>query len=295
MKIAVHILAYNVTRFIQAVLENALPHVDKIYIAYPNRPWGYVQDSRDTGANPTTLADIKQAASSDKIEIVQGDWDTEEAMRNACLQKAKAEGYDWFLIQDADEFYTDATWTNIKDYLASNIENDLLITTWYNFWKSAHYVVTYPNGSIKGTNAGFALRCASDIHFTSKRLTNARAPKIIDFVCYHYGYVMSDEQMHEKLKTWGHAKEVNTPAWFLHKWKNWDDTTEFLHPTNPIHWHKAIRFPLEQPPFAEQFALNLHTPKKKIRDRMGAWYYNTKVAINKEIYSYKQLIKSILS
>lgn len=109
MKIAVHILAYNINRFLKTVLDNVEPYVDKIYIAHAEKPYGYIEASRLTKINPTKISDILEASSSNKIEIVQGDWLTEEDMRNACLDKALEEGFDWFLIQDADELYPDSS------------------------------------------------------------------------------------------------------------------------------------------------------------------------------------------
>ncbi len=68
MKIAAHVLAYNVNRFLEAVLKNIEPHVDKIYITHAERPFGYVESSRETKINPTRLADILAASTSSKIE-----------------------------------------------------------------------------------------------------------------------------------------------------------------------------------------------------------------------------------
>jgi hypothetical protein len=110
MQIAAHVLAYNVTSTLRAVLENISPHVDKIYIAYPMRPWCYVPESRATMVNPTSLIDVLTASKGLNVEVLEGDWETDEGSRNACLQRAKEEGFDWFLTQDADEFYTDHSW-----------------------------------------------------------------------------------------------------------------------------------------------------------------------------------------
>lgn len=258
MKIAVHVLAYNVNRFLVPVLKNIEPHVDKIFIAHSEKPWGYVEESRNKFTNPTTIDDVLNASNSEKIEVVSGDWLTEEDMRNACLDKAKEQGFDWLLTQDADEFYSENSWNQIKKTLAINNDVDLFKTTWYNFWKSSQYVLMYNSGSIKGTNTGFALRCKPNLRFTKKRMTNAQVVRVMDCPCYHYGYVMSDTEMKEKLLTWGHATEFNSENWFKYKWLNWDEFTLYLHPTNPAHWLKAIRFPLEQPEFAEEFSLPIH-------------------------------------
>ncbi len=295
MKIAAHVLAYNVNRFLEAVLKNIEPHVDKIYIAHAERPFGYLASSRQTKINPTRISDIVAASTSTKIEIVQGDWLTEEDMRNACLDRAKEEEFDWFIIQDADEFYTDATWNQIKEILKTNKSDDLLKTNWYNFWKSPHYVIVDENGGIKEPNAGFALRCSPEIKFIHKRVSNAKSVRVIDCPCYHYGYVLSDEEMTEKLSTWSHAQEVDAAKWLKYKWKNWTEKTRYLHTTNPMAWPKAIRFPLHQPDFAEQFAISIQTNEVKlVSDLIGEGLYNLNVNKQKLIKSFKTIVKASL-
>jgi hypothetical protein len=255
MKIAVHLHAYNASRFIKLVLHNMAPFVDKIYVAYSHRPAGYVPESRANKSNPTAIDEILTAGIGAKLEVVQGDWLTEESMRNACLDRAKADGFDWMLIQDADEFYPEQSWHQILRVLRSNPQQEHFVTTWYNFWKSSHYVLANEHGEIKSTNAGFAIRCRQHLKFTDKRLTNAVNSRVIDAPCYHYGYVVSNEEMAHKISTWGHAREFNTERWYRLKWMNWRETTRYLHPTSPATWKSAIRFPLEQPDFADEFAL----------------------------------------
>lgn len=43
-----------------------------------------------------------------EIEVICSDFETEEDTRNDCLDRAIAEGFDWLVIQDADEFYPTA-------------------------------------------------------------------------------------------------------------------------------------------------------------------------------------------
>ena len=84
MKIAAHVLAYNVNRFLKPVLENLEPHVDKIYIAHSERPFGYNKKSRQTRTNPTKISDVRSASSSSKIEIISGDW----GLKKRCVTPA---------------------------------------------------------------------------------------------------------------------------------------------------------------------------------------------------------------
>jgi hypothetical protein len=260
MKIAVHILAYNVSRFIRTALKNTAPHVDKIYVAYPKRPWNYTESSRAAKLNPTAFSEFETLELGTKIEVLQGDWMTEESMREECFTRAKAEGFDWLLIQDADELYEEKCWRQIRDKLERSASTEHFTTTWYNFWKSSQYVLQHPSGEIKGTNAGFAVRCLPHLHFTEKRLTNAASTTILDIPCHHYGYVMSDSEMEEKLTTWGHSHETNPNRWFRLKWRNWRESTRYLHPVSPPVWTRAIRWPYVQPDFAEEFALDVAAP-----------------------------------
>jgi hypothetical protein len=260
MQIAAHVLAYNVTRFIQPVLLNMEPFVDKIYVAHSPRPFGYLPCVRESKSNPTTLNDIRAVGIGPKLEIVEGDWLDEESMRNECFTRAKADGMDWFVTQDADEFYTERGWRDIRQTLMTHGRDDHFVTTWLNFWKSAQYVLLNSKGEMKETNASFAIRCRSNLRFVSRRLTNACRTSVIDCPCYHYGYVMNDVEMLDKVSTWSHAHEVRAVnQWFRNKWLNWREATRFLHPINPLSWSRAIRFPLEQPEFAAHFTLPVFT------------------------------------
>lgn len=282
MKIAVHVLGYNVTRFAAAVIANALPHVDRMYVAYSRRPWVYNKLARDNFENPTAISEFTNSTSDGKLRIIEGDWLTEEEMRNACLDAAECEGMDWLITQDADEYYTEKSWGQIKSRLLVDKYYDQFLTTWYNFWKSSQYVLVQKNGEIKTTNANFALRCGKGHRFINRRQTNALRTGILDASCYHYGYVMSDSEMHEKLSTWGHAHETNPRVWFEDKWLAWGINSSYLHPVHPRYWRCAIRFPLEQPDFADQFSLPVvpvEVGSRKRGSRIREWSSDRKVEL----------------
>ena len=58
---------------------------------------------------------LKKSHFCHKIELIEGDWETDEDERNTCLRKAKNDGFDFLIIQDADEFF-------IKDDYKKNIK-----------------------------------------------------------------------------------------------------------------------------------------------------------------------------
>ena len=142
MQIAVHILAYNVNLFLKEVIENSSPHVDKIFIAHPKRPWAYNLKSRNEDKNPTSLEFVEECSKGHNVEIIQGDWMYDEDTRNACFNLAKSQGFDWFITQDADEFYDDEGWDIIIKELKKSKNEKFFISNWYNFWKSSQYVIS---------------------------------------------------------------------------------------------------------------------------------------------------------
>jgi hypothetical protein len=296
MQIAAHVLAYNVSRFIRPVLRNMEPFVDKIYVAHSTRPFAYVPGVRESRMNPTTVEEIRAVGLGSKLEIVEGDWLLEESMRNDCLKRAKAEGFDWLITQDADEFYTEQSWEQLRATLIQRCRADHYVTPWLNFWKSSQYVLLNADGEMKQTNASFALRCGSPFQFVSRRQTNAAQSRVIDCPCYHYGYVMSDEEMLEKISTWSHAREVRAvKQWFRNKWLNWRESTRYLHPTSPVSWLRAIRFPHEQPAFAAQFALAISAKQYlSAGDTLGNCIYDAKAELLESVHQLKPFLRATL-
>jgi hypothetical protein len=250
MKIAVHILCYNVDRFILHTISNCYPYVDKIYLAWSPSSWGY---GTEVLANPTDIHTYNIEEKFPKCQLLIGCWATEEAMRNACLEQARGDECDWLIIQDADEFYTASSWgTIIKSLEQAPKSVNLIKTTWYNFWKHPSLVVVNKDGSIKGLNAGFALRITDCASFVSKRKTTfsgSNAEAILDVPCFHYGWVLSDEEMRMKIRTWGHTQEFDPNVWYNLKWKRWILATRNLYPVNSCAWARAQFFPGELPSF----------------------------------------------
>ena len=248
------------------MLRNAAPYVDKIYIAYPSRPWAYSQYARENLTNPTKLDDVLIEGLDCDVEIVRGDWKYDEDTRNHLLSLARTEGFEWMIIQDADEFYNRDSWIRSTDLMRSGDLEDaeLLLTPWYNFWKTPEYVIENHNGGIKSLNEGFAIRCSNpNLRFIFSRTSNAKNRRVVDEPCFHYGYVMSDEQMRLKIQTWAHTKQIaDINKWYKLKWKNWSESTRYLHPGSPIHWSRAIRFPHPQPDFYWDFM-----PRKELTQR----------------------------
>jgi hypothetical protein len=279
MKLGVHILAYNVSRFIGPVIENAGPHVDRIYIAYSTRAFGYNAEKRDT-PNPTRREELLATPFADKTVVIDGDWALDEEARNACLQRARQDGCDYLLVQDADEFYPEESWAANKAALAAAREPLTYKTSWYNFWKTPEYVIQDAKGSIVDHNASFAIPCASDVHFSWKRTTSVgHGIPVLPGICFHFGYALTDGEMLEKISTWSHTNDMfDLQGWYRHKWLGWTPDTRNLHVAYPPQWPRAVRFEARRPHFADALELSLHdTPRSRL-DPLGNGFYDARVA-----------------
>ena len=263
MRISLQVLAFNVDRTLNAMLRNAGPYVDKIFIAYPERAWRYGKKNSIT-LNPTKLMSINTALPCE-VEIIMGDWEKDEDTRNQLLQISRLENFDWMIIQDADEFYTADSWQILTERLKrpETLKYDCIKTPYFTFWKSPAYVLHNRQEGIKNGTTTFAINCRQPgLYFSYSRTTTAKHHIFMDMPCYHYSYVLSDVEVKLKINTWAHAGElISKTLWYNIKWKRWHETSKFLHPGSPWMWDKAIRFPLPQPPFACEVEADEHVQK----------------------------------
>ena len=241
IKIATHQCLFGQEKWILKSLENCYPFVDKIYLSYSKLPWGYNRLARGSYENPLNLYLIKNSKYMDKIEIIYGDWMTEEDQRNSCVNKAKEDGFDYLLIQDTDEFYKDEDYAKIIDFINKNPNYDLYKVPWVCLWKNLDYCLTdrgendiigYPEIAINLKNNNRFVRCR-----VPEKTTNSVI--IPDVLCFHCSYVLNDEECFLKINTWGHSHQFNHTSWFNDKWVNWTPETLNLHPISPGDWYKA--------------------------------------------------------
>ncbi len=187
----------------------------------------------------------------------------------------------------------------LADYLkCAGADITCISTTWYQLWKHPAFVIQYPNGSIKGTNASFALRCKGVVRFGRKRAPDVGAKGrhiVLDASCYHYGYVHSDEDMYTKINTWGHAQDFDRDLWFNLKWLNWSLDTRNIAPINPCGWPRAVWFPMSQPKFVyEIFGPNLGLSASLLQGRRALPLAESLYDFKHEAYSRIKSIRNFL-
>lgn len=262
MRFCALILFYDCDQFILRTIANCAPHVEKIFVSYSPFPWMYNSQAREKFKNPSNPELLKQSAHWEKIELVCGDWKTEEDQRNEVLEKAKREGFDYLIIQDADEFFRYEDYASNLQEIIANPGYPFYRTPWYQFWKSLDQIVLCrysflyrhgrPEVKLRHTpisySMAFAIDLKAEIKFKHCRMpTNADDYFVLSGICFHLSYVMSDEQVERKIRTYGHSNQIDHDRWLKYKWYGWYPKTRNLHPIDPSVWTRTIPFQGELP------------------------------------------------
>lgn len=248
-KFCLQVLLFNVDATILQMLDNCAPFVEKIYATWSEYPWKYNPEAREKYRNPTHPEIIDSSKWRKKIELIRGDWDTEEAQRNAALDRARADHMDYMIIQDADEFYTpEAFHDNLKGILR-NPDYSWYSVPWCSYWKTIDWCVTGSNGSITVGHPQFALNCTDpSVRFTHCRgLSGESGAYALKGLCHHLSCVLSDDQMLIKINTWGHSAQFDLQKWYSKKWLRWNPQTRNLHPVTPRAWSGTVPSPENRP------------------------------------------------
>lgn len=242
MKFATHVLFYNVDQFILKNIENSGPHVDTIYVTYSKKPWIYNKKARKKFSNSSNLELLKKSKYYNKIKIIEGDWEYDEDQRNSCFLKAKEDGIDYLINQDADEFYFHNDFKKMIGEVKQNPDFDYYIAPMITFWKSFQYMVLSENGNNIVGHPEVIVNINKPQKFIRARRLSGKNITKLSVTCYHASFVLSDEDCWNKINTWGHTHQFKLRRWYKKKWLNWNIETENLHPVSPKAWSKAIKF-----------------------------------------------------
>ena len=271
-RFAAHVLMFNCDQFILRMIDNCAPFVEKIFVAYSEVPWTYNPVARDNYKNPTNKELLKKSKHLSKIELIEGVWEKDEDQRNACLDRARAEGFDYLIIQDADEFYTDNAYQRNLEAITENPDWDVYKIKLHVFWKSLDFVIESKDGSIIAGDAPFAINCHSNMKFIRSRSLNSNSSFSLDGLCYHLSYVLNDDELYRKINTWTHTQEFKTESWYKRKWVNWTEETKNLHPLQPSAWKRAVRFNGALPKCLAGFqAGNVRVMERKLYIKIWDW------------------------
>jgi hypothetical protein len=235
-------------QMLEISLRNSSIHVKKTYVLCSHSTWNESDYKWDYDT-----AFINRMQSTYHCEFIFGNWPNEHVMRNAGIDLAKGDGYDWVIIQDADEFITDETFNVLKTHMLLNPNSHGLKLPMITFWKDWEHVLVDAQNKPAIFNALMAVNLSTESHFVDNRNPNDHLRYLTceSSPVFHGSYVLTNEELQRKLSSWGHAKDFNTDEWYNNIWVKWNYNTslENLHPTHPWIWKRAIKLEFKDKPY----------------------------------------------
>jgi glycosyltransferase involved in cell wall biosynthesis len=219
MKLGAAIPVLNEWRFVPAVAGQLLSLVDRLVIVRPT--------VSQSGA-PVRLSPIPDL--DPRIDVLEGNWPTEAATRNAGMEYLS--DCDYVFLVDSDELIFDEDLKELGRLCGSG-DHSVIAVRLYTYWKTAGHVIDPPeSGTIK-----MVLR--KDVRISGIR--DVIGPvHTADVYCHHLSYVRTDQEVLEKIRLSGHAQEIR-PEWYERVWKAWDGNPHLqnLHPVHPEAYRRA--------------------------------------------------------
>ncbi len=231
MRFGAAIPVLNEWRFLPAVVGQLLKGgVERVFI---------LRNTRAFSGAPAILAPIPKAihmlGMDTRVTIVEGDWPSEHDTRNYGMEKLAQLGMGYVFTVDADEIFSVEALTVLKRAVELNTFRSLACR-FKTYWKSIDYQIDPPEVLVA------TVLVHRDQRFERLRMFEGEQTAINQFAMHHLSYVRTDEEMRQKIATYGHADEV-MEGWFESVWKKWDEdrAMENLHPTHPIAMRSAMR------------------------------------------------------
>jgi hypothetical protein len=240
-------LGYNQQEYIEYSLRSLLPHVEHVVVLVPDAPWAaYNPRAREefTARDGTREVLAALLREFENLSVLEGIWHSEHEMRETGLRHLRSLGAEVCLSVDADEIYPDGALERLHGVIAqADAPGIVYFARYLTCYKSFEYVVE----SDHRTPA--AVHLAPDTHFPQGRRTSGERRDLPDEIFFwHLGYVLSDERMWEKIRTFSHAHEV-LPGWYEGKWLAWTPQTRDLFRKQPAsRWPRTHRIDPRQLP-----------------------------------------------
>ncbi len=215
-KIAILTVAFRERNFIQACIKQFAGFELRHLIVCSNTPWHGHHDRDDT-------YNIARKSGADAVLY---NFSSDAQQRNYGLRYLQSEGYDWALIVDADEFYTQENINKLLNSL-SDRHNVVRAPNMSVYWKTPEYLI---NPDPQPDLPIVAIK--TDQKFSWSRLSDANLGGLTDAHFHHLSYVRSNYDMRVKMDISEHTNEV-VPNWYNDVWMTWTPEKINLHPVVP--------------------------------------------------------------
>jgi hypothetical protein len=230
MRFGAAIPVLNEWRFLPAVIGQLLKGgVERILILRNTRPFC----GERVILTPIPFA-VRVAASDRRVTIVEGDWPSEHDTRNYGQEQLARLGMDYVFTVDSDELFSVTAMDVLKRAVVVNKFRSLACR-FKTYWKSIDYQIDPPEVLVA------TVLVHRDQRFERLRMFAGEQVAINQFAMHHLSYVRTNEEMQQKIRTYGHANEI-VEGWFDDVWIAWDThrDMENLHPTHPPALKRAV-------------------------------------------------------
>lgn len=221
MKIAILTIAYNEDEYIAPCIKQWKEYNLHHLILISAKPWN---------GEPVEKDRTEEIARNLGVEVVVQDWRTEKEQRNWGL--ARLYDYDFVLIVDANEFYTEQDRKIILEYLHSKSNEpcfraEKVIT----YWKTPEYILDPPDTH----------KPLIAVNPKKIKIYEVREPMnvldtrpwdyqpIIPVSIHHFSWVRSDKKVKEKIKQWSHS-DIVKDNWYENVWLKWKPEMNDIRP-----------------------------------------------------------------
>lgn len=268
MKFAIHTLVFYGLDTLRLMVENTGGMVDRIYLSHSRKPWNAYNDQAgqmyESNIDESFIRDFPYR---DKLVWLEGEWSSEEEQRNHSLDRARNDGMDYMIIQDADEFYLQEDFKANLEGIRNNPNYPAYRCPWTVFWKNTKYVIRVRQGKSSTTVTtcpNFAVNVnMPDVRFTSRRLVNRiNESFMLPGLCLHLAWVLTDQEVLQKIQTWGHSHQFDNMAWYRHKWRAWTPRTKYIGHITRANYIDAVPFQGTLPDVLQRHQVKINPPVK---------------------------------
>jgi len=215
MRIAVLTITYREQEFIESVIKNWEGKVYTHLILESSKPWHGQELPEDK-----TKEICKKYP---HVQFVSLAWPSETAQRNWGL--GYLYDYDYVLIVDSDELYTEEDQTKILSSIGN--EEKFQDNTWcyrtpkvVTYFKTPEYVLDPPD-----THEPVIAVNPKKVTFIDARIVDTQYIIPIDVSMHHLTYLRNDLRLYHKLQQFEHFDQVKKD-WFMEKWRKWTPEME---------------------------------------------------------------------
>ncbi len=230
IKIGILTNAYREEHFIQGCITQFLGRGFLHIVLNSSKPW-----NGESSSDPDNTFNISNALGA---RAYRAPWEKEEDQYNFGLSILESLGYDWVLIVDADERYTnkdlDRLITCLNELNESNVQA-VKPNTMHVYWKSPDYRI------IPDQVHRPVIAVRPQTRFINKRENNG-AYCYIPVELHHFSYVRTNDDMLKKIQSFSHSDEI-VDGWYEKVWRAWTPKSRDIHPTVPTEFWKAIKHP----------------------------------------------------